>query len=91
MRAMLALQQHRARIPRLLPERFAYAGKTGSLTGIVHDAGLVTTPRGTLALAVLTRGCPDPWAADELISRIARAVVVDTGLWDDEDASRSIE
>jgi beta-lactamase class A len=85
MRATLALQQHRARIPRLLPERFAYAGKTGSLPEIVHDAGLVTTPRGTLALAVLTRGNADPWAADELIGRVAWAAIGDAGLWPDED------
>ena len=80
MRATLALQQHRARLPRLLPETFAYAGKTGSLPGIAHDAGLVTTPRGTLALAILTRGCADPWVADELIGRVARAAIVDAGL-----------
>jgi beta-lactamase class A len=81
MRATLALQQHRDRIPRLLLESFAYAGKTGSLPALVHDAGLVTTPRGTVALAVLTRGIADPWAADEAIGRVARAARVDAGLW----------
>ena len=80
MRATLALQQHRDRIPRLLPETCRYAGKAGSLPALVHDAGLVETPRGTLALAVLTRGLADPWTADALIGRIARAAVVAAGL-----------
>jgi beta-lactamase class A len=84
MRELLALQQHRDRIPRLLPERFAFAGKSGSLPGIVHDSGLITTERGTLALAVLTRGLQDQWAADDLIGRIARAAVADAGLWSEE-------
>jgi beta-lactamase class A len=75
MRATLALQQHRDRIPRLLPETFDYAGKTGSLPALTHDAGLVSTSHGTLVLAVLTRGIADPWAADGLIGRIARAAV----------------
>jgi beta-lactamase class A len=79
MRATLALQQHRDRIPRLLPDAYAYAGKTGSLPALVHDAGLVTTPGGTLALAVLTKGIADPWAADELIGRISRAAVAAAG------------
>ena len=80
MRATLALQQHRDRLPRLLPETCRYAGKTGSLPALTHDAGLVETPRGTLALAVLTRGLDDPWAADALIGRVARAAVAAAGL-----------
>jgi beta-lactamase class A len=75
MRATLALQQHRDRIPRLLPETSEYAGKTGTLPALAHDAGLVSTPHGTLSLAILTRGIADPWAADALIGRIAQAAV----------------
>ena len=75
MRATLALQQHRDRIPRLLPEGYGYAGKTGSLPALAHDAGLISTPRGTLALAVLTRGIADSRTADALIGRIARAAI----------------
>ena len=83
MRATLSLQQHRDRIPRLLPETWTYAGKTGSLPGLVHDAGLVTKPRGALALAVLTRGIADRWQADATIGAVARAVVDAVGLGDE--------
>ncbi len=45
-RAMLFLrrQQHRALIPRLLPEGTVVAHKTGSLNGVRHDAGLIWLP-----------------------------------------------
>jgi len=45
-RALLFLrrQQHRALIPRLLPEGTAVAHKTGSLNGVRHDVGLIWLP-----------------------------------------------
>ena len=80
MRSTLALQQHRDRIPRLLTEAWTYAGKTGSLPALAHDAGLVTTPRGTLALAILTRGIADRWRADAAIGAIAQLLITAAGL-----------
>jgi beta-lactamase class A len=46
-RALLFLrrQQHRALIPRLLPEGTVVAHKTGSLNGVRHDVGLFWPPR----------------------------------------------
>jgi beta-lactamase class A len=45
-RALLFLrrQQHRALIPRLLPEGTVVAHKTGSLDGVRHDVGLIWPP-----------------------------------------------
>ncbi len=77
MRATLALQQDRGRLARFLPATARFAGKSGSLDGIVHDSGLLDTPSGPLAVAVLTRGFPDPYAAEALIGRIAEVLVAE--------------
>lgn len=75
MRATLALQQDRDRIARYLPDGLTFAGKSGTLPGLIHDTGLIETPAGTLALAVLTRGLPDDYQAAETIGRIAQTIV----------------
>ncbi len=72
-RDLLGRQQHRDRLARDLPPGVDFAGKSGSLPGLAHDAGLLTGPRGTVAVAVLTRGLPDPYAADAAIGAIGRA------------------
>ena len=74
MRGVLELQQHRDRLARRLPEGYAFGGKSGSLPGIAHDAGLITGPGGTLAIAVLTRGIGDGYEADVLIGEIGAAM-----------------
>jgi beta-lactamase class A len=75
MRELLALQQDRARLARRLPAGVAFGGKSGSLPGLVHDAGLLTGPADVLAVAVLTRGFPDPYAAEEAIGEVALAML----------------
>ncbi|MGI8486074.1 MAG: serine hydrolase [Thermomicrobiales bacterium] len=67
---LLADQQHVDRLPRSLPGGVSYAGKTGSLEGIAHDCGILTGPKGSLAIAVLTEGIPDKYAADAFIGEI---------------------
>jgi beta-lactamase class A len=76
-RATLSQQQDRARLARFLPTTSGFAGKSGSLDGIVHDTGLLDTSHGPLAVAVLTRDLPDPYAAEALIGRIAEALVAE--------------
>lgn len=77
---LLANQQHTDRLARHLPAGVTFAGKSGSLTGIAHDAGVLTGPNGTAAAAVLTQGFTDPYAADALIGAIALALIADAGL-----------
>ena len=71
----LRLQQHRDRLARHLPPALAFGGKSGSLPGLAHDSGLIEGPAGTLAVAVLTEGFADPYAADEVIGRIGLAAL----------------
>jgi len=67
-------QQHDTRIPRLLPPDTPVANKTGTITGVCHDIGIIYSPAGPLALAVLTRDCGPLAAAEGGIRHIARLV-----------------
>jgi len=79
MRATLALQQDRDRLARYLPAGQPFAGKSGWMPGLAHDSGLIETPAGLLAIAVLTRGFSDPYRAEETIGRIAVAAMEAVG------------
>lgn len=72
---ILERQRLRSKIPANLPPGVRVAHKTGSITGISHDAGVVF-PEGTPAfvLVILTRGFESQEAADALAARISRIV-----------------
>lgn len=74
MRTCLGDQQHVDRIARHLPDGVDYAGKTGTITGINHDCGILTGKHGKVSLAVLTEGFENPYDADRFIGRIGTAV-----------------
>jgi beta-lactamase class A len=82
---MLAMQQDRAAIPRLLPAGWRYAGKTGSGDAMRADAGLLAGPDGRrVALAAFCTGLPAPdWTPDNAgllaIARLARALLAPEG------------
>lgn len=68
-------QEHNDGIPAGLPKGTRVAHKTGSITEISHDAGLVLEPDGErYVLVVLTRGFKKGDDADRVIAEIARAV-----------------
>ncbi len=61
-RAMLQLllaQRVNDRLPLLLPEGVAVAHKTGNLSGLRHDVGIVYSPAGAYVICVLADGLPD--------------------------------
>lgn len=70
--AIMEKQQFTGRIPALLPADVKVAHKTGSVTGICHDAGIVRTPGGPLVLVVLSEGAASPTAAEGGIRHVAR-------------------
>jgi len=74
---ILKRQQFNNRIPAGLPPGTVVAHKTGNVTGINHDAGIVYASR-PYVLVVLTRGIPDLATSSKLIaditSVIARAI-----------------
>jgi beta-lactamase class A len=72
--AIMKRQAHTNKIPRHLPPDTPVANKTGEITAVSHDIGLIYAPGGPIALSVLTEGARDRVAAEDAISRIARAV-----------------
>ncbi len=77
---LLADQQHTNRLPRHLPEGVTFAGKSGSLNRLSHDAGLLRGPGDSAIVAVLTQGFNDPYEADAFIGTVGTAVVDDLKL-----------
>ncbi|HEX7150012.1 MAG TPA: serine hydrolase [Thermoanaerobaculia bacterium] len=74
MTAILLAQEHNDGIPAGLPTGTRVAHKTGSITAISHDAGIVYRPDGSAyVLVVLTRGFKDGDEAQRVIADIARA------------------
>ncbi|MDO8836039.1 MAG: serine hydrolase [Vicinamibacterales bacterium] len=70
---ILARQQFRDGIPAGVPPGTTVAHKTGTITRIHHDGGIVMAPR-PYVLVVLTRGFADEKASDAVVSAISRAV-----------------
>lgn len=69
--AVLKRQKFRDGIPAGVPSGIEVAHKTGWITRIRHDAGIVYANR-PYVLVVLTRGITDPKQADALIAAISR-------------------
>lgn len=75
MLSILTRQEFNDGIPARLPEDVSVAHKTGFITAINHDGGVVTLPDGTrYVLVVLTRGIEEEARADSLIADLSRMV-----------------
>lgn len=72
MRAILAGQRHRSMLPAGLPDGTRIAHKTGRITKIHHDAGIIWRGDGSAyVLVVLTKGFEDERASAALGARVA--------------------
>ena len=75
MLAILQKQEFNEGIPAGLPAGTKVAHKTGSITKIYHDAGIVYPPqRKPYILVVLTRGFAEEKRAHQLVAEISRQV-----------------
>lgn len=73
---VLGRQRYNTRIPRLLPDAARCYHKTGTIAGVVNDAGIVRGPNGhSLVVVVLVQNVPSgrDGVAEQLIAQIARA------------------
>ncbi len=68
---LLLLQQHRDRIPLLLPEGVLVAHKTGLERGVVHDAGIVYGENSDFIISVLTENVEDYSEAKKFIAELS--------------------
>ena len=75
MRRALEAQQIQDRLPRRVDDGVRVANKTGNFADVIHDAGIVTCPGGTLVIAVLTQGVRPAWRAMDAIAEIAAVLV----------------
>ena len=74
MTEILLAQEHNDGIPTGLPAGTKMAHKTGAITEIAHDAGIVYRPDGSkYVLVVLTRGFKKHDDADKVMAEVARA------------------
>ncbi len=72
---VLKRQQHNNIIPSLLPEDVIVAHKTGSITGVQHDAGIVFLPDGRkYVLVLLSKDLVDSKSGTRLFQNISKMV-----------------
>ena len=69
---ILCRQQYNEKIPLLLPEGLQIAHKTGEVTGVRHDTGIVFLRDNPYAICVLTKNVADHLEADRVIAEISR-------------------
>jgi beta-lactamase class A len=72
---ILLRQRFRDKIPALLPTDVRVAHKTGNITGVEHDSGILFLPDGrVIVMVILSKDWKDQRAARAAIAGIARAV-----------------
>lgn len=74
MLGIMKKQKNRSRIPALLPQDTVVANKTGDLSRVVNDAGIVYTDKGDFIISVLSRDSSNPSQAGKTIAEIARVL-----------------
>lgn len=79
--AILEKQQNPRRIGRYVPEDgFRWGSKTGSIRGVVNDAGFITGSGGTVIVSVYCEDLPDMYTGEQAIGDIARAAMEVAGI-----------
>jgi UPF0755 protein len=73
MMELLGRQEVRDRLPRYLPG-VRIAHKTGSLNYRSHDAGIIMSETGPVAVVIMTEGAADRDLATESIARLGRVI-----------------
>lgn len=72
---VLFAQEWQDKLPARLPATVRVAHKTGNITGVEHDGGLLELPDGRrFVIVVLTRGVTDIPAARDAIARAGRRI-----------------
>lgn len=73
---ILLAQKHKSMIPSKLPEGFRVANKTGSISGVKHDSGIIFYPDGRKAIVVLlSKDIDSPECINTIFGEIASIIV----------------
>jgi len=72
---ILADQKWRTKIPALLPEGTRVAHKTGSITGVEHDSGIIYLPDGrAYVLVLLSKDIADANKTNRALAEVSRMI-----------------
>ena len=72
---ILMQQKFQTKIPALLPDDVKVANKTGSITGVSHDSGIVFLPYGRkYVLVILSKNLSDMKAGNDAIAKASRYI-----------------
>jgi beta-lactamase class A len=72
---ILLQQKHNTRIPSKLPDDVKVAHKTGSITGVGHDSGIVFLPDGSkYVLVLLSKNVKDEKAVVEAQAEVSKII-----------------
>lgn len=69
---ILSRQQYNQKLPRYLPKDAICAHKTGEVTGVTHDAGIITGPKGKFVIVCLSQNLDDVQKGDDAIGKVAK-------------------
>ncbi len=68
-------QTHNSVIPKKLPNDVQVAHKTGSITGVLHDSGIIYLPDGTkYVLVILSKNVKNMNMAKEMMSEVSKMI-----------------
>lgn len=74
---VLLRQKFNDKIPALLPANVRVAHKTGSITAVEHDSGILLLPDGSrIVMVILSRGWKDQRDAKVVIPKISRRLYI---------------
>lgn len=72
---ILLEQTHNSVIPKKLPNDVQVAHKTGSITGVLHDSGIIYLPDGTkYVLVILSKNVKNMDMAKEMMSEVSKMI-----------------
>ena len=70
---ILLWQKFKDKIPALLPDSVRVAHKTGNITGVEHDAGIVFLPIGrAYVVALLSKNLKDARAGKSVLAQVSK-------------------
>ena len=72
--ALLAAQTRRNKIPAQMPSGVSIANKTGELSDVENDAGIIYNSANDLILVFMSENVPQPGAAQSTIAALSRQI-----------------
>lgn len=72
---ILSRQQYNEKIPLLLPKETKVAHKTGEISGVRHDCGVVDPENQKIIVCLLTKNLRDELKGDRILAKLSLAIV----------------